>query len=83
MAAIRKGCHRTESDFLSLAYQGQGKPHNKAGSCAIVVFVVNDDVYIINVGDSRAIASVSKYPGNDEMISGNTVDAHSEIEMLS
>jgi serine/threonine protein phosphatase PrpC len=83
MLAIRKGCHRTESDFLAIAYPGPGKPHNKAGSCAIVVFVVNDDVYIINVGDSRAIASVSKYPGQDEMTSGSTVEAHSEIEMLS
>ena len=29
--------------------------------------VVNDDVYIINVGDSRAIGSVSEHP-SDSMI---------------
>lgn len=61
-AAIKKGCVKTENDFLSFAYQGPSKQHNKAGSCAIVVFVVDNDVYICNVGDSRAIASISKFP---------------------
>ena len=30
---------------------------NKAGSCAIMVIVINDEVFIVNVGDSRAVAS--------------------------
>jgi len=70
--AIKKGCTKTEQDFLNYAYQGPGKQHNKAGSCAIVVFVVNDDIYILNVGDSRAIGSVSFGPteeGGTEAIS--------------
>jgi len=29
----------------------------KSGSCANVVMTFNDDLYIINVGDSRAIGS--------------------------
>lgn len=30
---------------------------NRAGSCALAIMVVNDDIYVINVGDSRAIMS--------------------------
>jgi protein phosphatase 2C family protein 2/3 len=33
------------------------KIKEKSGSCAIVVMVVDDTVYIANVGDSRAILS--------------------------
>jgi len=29
----------------------------KSGSCANVVMTFNDDLYVINVGDSRAIGS--------------------------
>jgi len=29
----------------------------KSGSCANVVMTYNDDLYVINVGDSRAIGS--------------------------
>ena len=28
---------------------------NRAGSCAIVVIVSDEDIYVINVGDSRAV----------------------------
>ena len=45
-----------------MAAPSPDQPHNKAGSCAIVIFVVDDDVYILNVGDSRAICSVSEHP---------------------
>ena len=60
--AIRKGAFQTEEDFLKMAAPSPDQPHNKAGSCAIVIFVVDDDVYILNVGDSRAICSVSEHP---------------------
>ena len=57
----------TEENFLRVACPSPDQPHNKAGSCAIIIMVVNDDVYIINVGDSRAIGSVSEHP-SDSMI---------------
>lgn len=65
--AIRKGSYLTEENFLKLACPSPEQPHNKAGSCAIVILVVNEDVYILNVGDSRAIGSVSDHP-SDSMI---------------
>ena len=33
------------------------KPHNRSGSCAIIVLCVESECYIANVGDSRAIMS--------------------------
>lgn len=33
--------------------------HEKAGSCAIIVLIVENTVYIANVGDSRAIMSAA------------------------
>lgn len=34
--------------------------HEKAGSCAIVVLIVETNTYIANVGDSRAIMSAEE-----------------------
>ena len=65
--AIRKGSYKTEDDFLKIACPAPDQPHNKAGSCAIVILIVNDDVYILNVGDSRALSSISEHP-SDSMI---------------
>ena len=62
--AIRKGSYKTEEDFLQLVCPSPDQPHNKAGSCAIVILVVNENVYILNVGDSRAIGSVSEHPSH-------------------
>lgn len=64
--AIRKGSEKTEEDFLRLVAPGPDQPHNKAGSCAIMILVVNDDIYILNVGDSRALASISEQPSQKE-----------------
>ena len=33
------------------------KQYDRSGSCAIIVLVVDNEVYIANVGDSRAIMS--------------------------
>lgn len=57
--AIKQGSDKTEDDFLKLVAPSPDQPHNKAGSCAIMILVVNDDLYLLNVGDSRAISSVS------------------------
>ena len=62
--AIRKGSFKTEEDYLAVAAPPPDQPHNKAGSCAIVILVVNNDVYILNVGDSRAIGSISQHPSD-------------------
>jgi serine/threonine protein phosphatase PrpC len=64
--AITQGCKSTEEDFIkNVAMAGtNNQPANKAGSCALIVFLVNEDVYVCNVGDSRAVTSQSQIEGH-------------------
>ena len=45
-----------ESKFKSFAVQ-KGKLIDKSGSCALIALIVNDLLYVINLGDSRALYS--------------------------
>ena len=65
--AITKGAHKTEDEFLAIAAPGPNKPHNKAGSCAIMIMVIDDDIYLLNVGDSRALCSESIFPTDSQI----------------
>ena len=51
----------TDHNYVSKSFaefQATQKMQNcKAGSCANMVMTFNDDLYVINVGDSRAIGS--------------------------
>jgi protein phosphatase 2C family protein 2/3 len=40
-----------------LRYADGCKPHDRSGSCAIIVLCVEKECFIANVGDSRAIMS--------------------------
>jgi len=80
--AIRKGSYKTEEDFLLLACPAPDQPHNKAGSCAIVIMIVNEDIYIVNVGDSRALGSISEHP-SDSMIQSKATQAISTGKNLA
>lgn len=53
--AIKAGFQAAESAFLELAERT--KPVDKSGSCAIVIVIVGDVCYAVNVGDSRAVMS--------------------------
>jgi protein phosphatase PTC2/3 len=49
--AIRKGFEQAEKVFIESARSKQGGPE-KSGSCAIVLLIVGETCYIVNVGDS-------------------------------
>ena len=58
--AIINGYKKAENYFLDTVEAfAQGRHHmlDKSGSCAIVALLVEKRVYIVNVGDSRAIMS--------------------------
>lgn len=63
--SIRHGFQLCEKNFISSIYN---KPFNQyldySGSCAIVVLIINNQVFIANLGDSRALYS---YNGGEEL----------------
>ena len=58
------------------------KPHNKAGSCAIMIMVLDDDIYMLNVGDSRALTSVSEFPSNSMIVRAQNHASTTKIDLL-
>lgn len=66
--AIREGFRECERNFLSLVEQAQARAQHlmtgqtvgpeRSGSCATVVMIIDDMIFVINVGDSRAIMSI-------------------------
>lgn len=57
--AIRKGFEQAEKVFIESARQKAGGPE-KSGSCAIVLLIVGDRCFTVNVGDSRAVLSQNR-----------------------
>ena len=56
--AIRESFQKAEDTFKSMAYdQKNNVLKDKCGSCALVMLILNNYLYAINLGDSRAIYS--------------------------
>jgi serine/threonine protein phosphatase PrpC len=59
--AIKNGIAEAEKVFLEWAHS-QSRPEDdiveRSGSCAIIILIVGEIVYVANVGDSRAFMSV-------------------------
>jgi serine/threonine protein phosphatase PrpC len=54
--AIEQGFKNCENNFLNSIHL-QKQILDSSGSCAIIVLIINDSCYIINLGDSRALYS--------------------------
>jgi len=55
--ALKVGFRKAEEDFLK---QNQHVLTEKSGSCACVVMILDEYIYIANVGDSRAVISMNQ-----------------------
>ena len=60
--SVRKTFITVESEFRKEAVFGT-KLNDKSGSCALIALIINDVLYTINLGDSRALCS--KNTGNE------------------
>ncbi|EAS02461.2 serine/threonine phosphatase 2C (macronuclear) [Tetrahymena thermophila SB210] len=66
--AIHNGFVKAEDAFLKITESQI--PLDKSGSCAIVVMLINEQIYVANLGDSRAVLSQN----NGQKVIGLTVD---------
>ena len=59
--AIKLGILNAEQDFLNNYALSENKEEiiDKSGSCAIILLIVDSNVYIANVGDSRCLLSIN------------------------
>jgi protein phosphatase 2C family protein 2/3 len=55
--ALHNGFKEAEETFMR---QNIMQIRDKSGSCAIVMLIIDDDVWIANTGDSRAVLSKSQ-----------------------
>ena len=55
--AIRFGFEKADEQFLNNYAMVNGQLKDNSGTCGLILMIVNDDVYIGNVGDSRCIGS--------------------------
>ena len=54
--AIEQGFQKCENNFIN-SINTQSKCYDTSGSCAIIILIMNDSCYIVNLGDSRALYS--------------------------
>ena len=55
--AIRFGFEKADEQFLNNYAMVNGKLKDNSGTCGLILLIVNNDIYIGNVGDSRCIGS--------------------------
>lgn len=58
--AVKEGFINAEKAFMGLAIdRSRNQLVDKSGSCALVVLIINDALYAINLGDCRALMSTN------------------------
>ena len=58
--AVKEGFMNAEKAFMGLAIdRSRNQLVDKSGSCALVVLIINDALYAINLGDCRALMSTN------------------------
>ena len=58
--AIKLGFEKADEYFLNNYAMINGQLKDNSGTCGLILLIVNNDVYIGNVGDSRCIGSFNK-----------------------
>lgn len=68
LRALSRALEATEMEYLEMTDRAMASNPELAltGSCLLVVLVRDDDVYVMNLGDSRAIVAQRKVPAIDD-----------------
>jgi len=90
--AIEKGVKETDEQFVKMLFdefkekfertKNRIQSVDRAGSCAIVLFVVDKQLYIVNVGDSRAFCSKDQGKLVEELSTDHKPDEPNEKERI-
>ena len=56
--AIKKGFEISEKEFLENYAVEDGKIIDNSGSCALILLIINETLYVANLGDSRCVISL-------------------------
>ncbi|XP_031501546.1 protein phosphatase 2C 29-like [Nymphaea colorata] len=83
LKALSKGLETTERAYLDMTDKALDQNPELAlvGSCLLVVLMKDEDVYVMNVGDSRAIVAQGQTDQNDSIRTSNEKrDAGSVLE---
>ncbi|KAB2066511.1 hypothetical protein ES319_A09G165900v1 [Gossypium barbadense] len=83
LKALSEGLNKTEETYLKMANL---KPELHAmGSCVLVMLMNGEDVYLMNVGDSRAILALKTGSSNLiplQLTMDHNVDVEEEVERI-
>lgn len=66
-AAVQQAALKTEQEFFKNVAFSNNQCVNKSGTCAILLLIMNDALYIVNTGDSRALSSISNLEGQNQV----------------
>lgn len=90
---MKEACDEADKDFLEIALsaanENEDRRHDRSGSCAVVMLTIDDNCYICNIGDSRAVISQNggasrfaltrDHKPNDKMEQKRIVDAGGSV----
>ena len=79
--AIKLGISKAEQDFLNNYALSENKQEiiDKSGSCAIIILIVDTNIYIANVGDSRCLLSMNNGNNYIEVTNDHKPNSPNEI----
>ena len=81
--AIRLGFKKAENDFLNnYALNSQKKIVDRSGSCAVIILIVDQKIYVANVGDSRCLLSMDNGKKYIEVTKDHKPNSPNEIKRI-
>ena len=82
--ALSNGILEAEKEFLRIAHDAsKSGTVERAGSCAIIVLIVGEIAYVVNVGDSRAVMCLNGGKSFVQISTDHKPESPSEQERIT